>query len=78
MWFTFPVFPRGEPTLDSKLMNTCHSLVTPNDGISVAGVYTAEGSRWLEVKVGASRRVRQLEADYARHWFNTITQEVFG
>jgi len=76
---------RGEPTLDSKLMNTCYSLVTPNYGISVAGVYTAEGNRWLEVKgaggtspAGVSRKVRQREADYARHWFNTITHEVFG
>jgi hypothetical protein len=60
-------------------MNICHSPVTPNHGISVAGVYAAEGNRWIEVKGagGASRKVRQHEADDARHRFNTITQEVF-
>jgi hypothetical protein len=61
-------------------MNTCHSPATPNHGIFVAGVYSAEGNRWFEVKGagGASRKIRQLEADYGRHWFNTMTQEVFG
>jgi hypothetical protein len=58
-------------------MNNCFSLVTPNYGNFVAGVYTAEGNLWLEVKRDASRKVRQHEADYGRHWFNTITQEVF-
>jgi NADPH-dependent 2,4-dienoyl-CoA reductase/sulfur reductase-like enzyme len=76
---------RGDPILASKLINTCYSLVTPSYGISVAGVYTPEGNRWLEVEgaggtspADASRKVRALEADYAKRWFSTITQEVFG
>lgn len=76
---------RGDAMLDSKLMNTCYSLVTPNYGISVADVYTPAGNSWLAVAGAggtspseASPNVRQREANYARHWYATITQEVFG
>jgi NADPH-dependent 2,4-dienoyl-CoA reductase/sulfur reductase-like enzyme len=76
---------RGDALLDSKLMNTCYSLVTPSYGISVADVYTPAGNSWLAVAgaggtspANANAEVRQREANYARHWYDTITQEVFG
>jgi NADPH-dependent 2,4-dienoyl-CoA reductase/sulfur reductase-like enzyme len=75
----------GQTPVDSKLINTCYSLVTPDYGISVAGVYKSEGERWLEVDgaggvstPSAPRDVRRVEAQYARQWYKSITQEVFG
>ncbi|MEH6559427.1 MAG: NAD(P)/FAD-dependent oxidoreductase [Oceanicoccus sp.] len=75
----------GQTPVDSKLINTCYSLVTPDYGISVAGVYKPEAERWLEVEgaggvsgASAPRDVRRVEAHYARQWYKSITQEVFG
>ena len=76
---------RGEPPVTGKLMNTCYSLVSPDYGISVAGVYRADGSRWAAIDgaggvspLVASDEFRSLEADYARSWFSAITREAFG
>lgn len=75
----------GEAPLTTKLINTCYSLVTPDFGISVAGVYQPDGNQWIEVPgaggtsaVDASTATRRLEADHARHWYATMTREVFG
>jgi sulfide dehydrogenase [flavocytochrome c] flavoprotein subunit len=75
----------GRDPLPSKLINTCYSLLTPEHGISVAGVYSASDQHWLEVEgaggtsaLDATDTVRREEARYAYHWFNTLTQEVFG
>jgi NADPH-dependent 2,4-dienoyl-CoA reductase/sulfur reductase-like enzyme len=75
----------GEKPAEPKLVNTCYSLVAPDYGISVAGVYTPVNGLWTDVKgaggvspANAPRSARQLEANYANGWFNTITTEVFG
>ena len=75
----------GEPPLSAKLINTCYSLVAPDYGISVAGVYEPEGNRFREIAeaggsspLNADASVRQKEAGYAHHWFNSITAEAFG
>ena len=76
---------QGKPVLTSKLANVCYSLVTPDYGISVAGIYAHQDERWLEVAgaggtspLQAPAAVRQLEAEHARHWFATISHEVFA
>src|SRR5947209_13409576 len=69
-----------------KLINTCYSLVAPDYGISVAGVYQPSASGQLaEVPgsggvspAGAPRATRAAEAVLAEAWFRTITDEVFG
>jgi NADPH-dependent 2,4-dienoyl-CoA reductase/sulfur reductase-like enzyme len=68
-----------------KLINTCYSLVAPDYGISVAGVYHPSGGQIAEVPnsggvspANAPRANRALEAVYAEAWFRTITAEVFG
>jgi sulfide dehydrogenase [flavocytochrome c] flavoprotein subunit len=73
------------PPPEPKLVNTCYSLVAPDYGISVAGVYHPAGGVLAEVKgsggtsrVDASSDVRAAEALYAEGWFKTITGEVFG
>jgi NADPH-dependent 2,4-dienoyl-CoA reductase/sulfur reductase-like enzyme len=69
-----------------KLINTCYSLVAPNYGISVAGVYQPSANGQLADVPGsggvspaeAPRATRAAEAVLAEAWFRTITSEVFG
>jgi sulfide dehydrogenase [flavocytochrome c] flavoprotein chain len=68
-----------------KLINACYSLVAPDYGISIAGVYRAAEGQLREVEgsgglspVDAPMSTRALEASYATGWFKTITEEVFG
>jgi NADPH-dependent 2,4-dienoyl-CoA reductase/sulfur reductase-like enzyme len=75
----------GQPPGPVKLINTCYSIVGPNYGISVAGVYLPVDGVLTEVQgaggvspVDAPRSLRAQEALLAEGWFNTITAEVFG
>jgi sulfide dehydrogenase [flavocytochrome c] flavoprotein chain len=68
-----------------KLINTCYSLVAPDYGISVAGVYQPTNGQLADVPGSggvspgeAPRASRALEAALAEGWFRTITAEVFG
>jgi NADPH-dependent 2,4-dienoyl-CoA reductase/sulfur reductase-like enzyme len=68
-----------------KLINTCYSLVAPDYGISVAGVYHPANGQIAEVAgsggvspAEAPRTTRAAEAGLAEAWFRTITGEVFG
>jgi sulfide dehydrogenase [flavocytochrome c] flavoprotein chain len=75
----------GSAASEPKLINTCYSLVAPDYGISVAGVYRPANGTLAEVEgsggvspLKASREVRSLEATLANDWFRTMTTEVFG
>jgi sulfide dehydrogenase [flavocytochrome c] flavoprotein subunit len=75
----------GQAPAAPKFVNTCYSLVAPDYGISVAGVYQPVNGQWLEVEgaggispVDAPRAFRSQEAKFANGWFNTITAEIFG
>jgi sulfide dehydrogenase [flavocytochrome c] flavoprotein chain len=68
-----------------KLINTCYSLVAPDYGISVAGVYQPAGGQLADVPGAggvspsdAPRETRKAEAVLAEAWFRTITGEAFG
>jgi len=68
-----------------KLINTCYSLVAPDYGISVAGVYAPSNGQLADVPGSggvspsdAPRASRAAEAVLAEAWFHTITGEVFG
>jgi sulfide dehydrogenase [flavocytochrome c] flavoprotein chain len=74
-----------EPPQPPKLINTCYSLVAPEYGISIAGVYHSSGGQLAEVEgaggvspLDAPPDFRALEASYAEAWFRTITAETFG
>ena len=76
---------RGETPAEPKFVNTCYSLVAPDYGFSVAGVYQPVNGQWLEVEgaggaspADAPRAFRSQEAKFANGWFNTITSEIFG
>jgi hypothetical protein len=74
----------GKPD-EPKLINTCYSLVAPDYGISIVGVYRPADGQIKEVEgstgvspLDAPSSTRALEATFANAWFNTITTEVFG
>jgi NADPH-dependent 2,4-dienoyl-CoA reductase/sulfur reductase-like enzyme len=76
---------RGEGPAAPKLINTCYSLVAPDYGISIAGVYRVSNGVLADVEgaggispIDAPHSFRALEAIYADAWFKTITTEVFG
>ncbi|WP_161828489.1 NAD(P)/FAD-dependent oxidoreductase [Steroidobacter agaridevorans] len=68
-----------------KLINTCYSLVAPDYGISIAGVYQPANGLLTDVPgaggvspLDAPKSVRVQESTYAEAWFKTITHSVFG
>lgn len=76
----------GAPVPQGVLLNTCYSLVGPDHGISVAGVYrlnpegrlTAVPGAGGNSPAGASDAFRQAEAGYARSWYANMTRQLFG
>lgn len=74
----------GKPS-EPKLINTCYSVVAPDYGITVAGVYVPVNGVLTEVPgsggvspADAPAAIRAQEALFADSWFKTITAEVFG
>lgn len=71
----------SEPTW----INTCYSLISPDQGISIAMVYKLD-KQGKVIKVegagGVTANTRDktlsLEAKYANEWFNSITEDSFG
>ena len=75
----------GEAPSQPKLLNTCYSVIAPNYGITVAGVYQPVNGMLADVQgaggvspIDAPRSTRAQEALFAEGWFNTLTNEVFG
>ena len=75
----------GKPPAEASFANTCYSLIAPEYGISVAGVYRVEGGKLIETKGsgGVSPRdanddFRKLEAQYGTAWYNAIAQDTWG
>jgi len=78
-------FLAGRTPAEPRLINTCYSLVAPDYGITVAGVYKPKDSVLADIEgaggvspLDAPRANRALEAQFAEGWFKTITSEVFG
>ena len=76
---------RDETPAAPKLINTCYSLVGPEYGISIAGVYRPEGGRLVDIPgaggtspLDAPPSDRALEAAYGASWYDTTMAEVFG
>jgi sulfide dehydrogenase [flavocytochrome c] flavoprotein subunit len=75
----------GSTPAEPKLINTCYSLVAPDYGISIAGVYHPVKGQLVDVEgaggvspLDAPPAFRAEEADFANGWFSTITTEIFG
>ena len=75
----------GQKPDEPRLINTCYSLIAPDYGITVAGVYQPKDGVLTDVPgaggvspANAPKSTREAEATYANGWFKTITAEVFG
>lgn len=75
----------GRPVKEPMLANTCYSLVGPDYGISVTGVYqrTAEGIKDVPNSGGvspaqASAAIRKQEAVYTEAWYRGIIADSFA
>jgi sulfide dehydrogenase [flavocytochrome c] flavoprotein subunit len=75
----------GQTPSEPRLINTCYSLIAPNYGITVAGVYRPVNGVLADIKgaggvspADAPASYRAQEAMFAEGWFKTITGEVFG
>lgn len=70
---------------EPRLLNTCYSLVAPDYGISVAGVYRPVSGVLTDIEgaggtspLDAPAETRVAEAGYGEAWFRAITAESFG
>lgn len=66
-------------------VNTCYSVVAPDDGISVAMVYKLADGKVAKVEgaggltpMDSSPADRAREVQYAYSWFENITHDIFG
>src|SRR5690606_29223074 len=75
----------GEATPEPVWANTCYSLIGPDYGISVAGVYRAADGKVISVEgsggvspADADAAYRKREAEYTLGWYSAITQDIWG
>ncbi len=75
----------GKEAPAPSYINTCYSIITPTDAMSVAMVYRLADGKIAKVKgaggltpADASDAMRQREVDYAHSWFKNTTHDVFG
>jgi sulfide dehydrogenase [flavocytochrome c] flavoprotein subunit len=77
---------RGVPPPQPSHVNTCYSLISPDYGISIAGVYRLGEDGQLQGVKGAgglspsdaSAQQRSQEAGYAQGWYKSIVADSFG
>ena len=75
----------GQSPPTAAYLNTCYSLVGPDWGISVAGVYRAERGRVVEVPgaggvspLDAGAAFRVAEARHGAAWYDAISADIWG
>ena len=77
---------RGQPVPQPSMINVCYSLMAPDYGISVASVHKIgdDGTIISVPNSGgtspatATAEFRKMEADYARGWYASISNEIWG
>ncbi len=76
---------KGEQPGDPSLVNTCYSIVGPDDAISVAMVYDLKDGKLSKVKGSGgltpkdnSPEMRAREVQYAYSWFENIKNDSWG
>lgn len=75
----------GETPPAPSWANTCYSVVGPEYGISVAGVYAVQNGEVVSIEgsggvspADADADFRRREAEYAVGWYDAITQDTWG
>jgi sulfide dehydrogenase [flavocytochrome c] flavoprotein subunit len=73
----------GQEIIEPTWINTCYSLLTEQQGISVSMVYKLDQGRVVKVAGagGVTQKTDQnslgLEAQYAKQWFESMTRDSF-
>ncbi len=73
----------GRPRPEARYANTCYSLIGPDYGISVAGVYHAEAGKLVEAAGGGVSPLqvdadfRAAEARYGAAWYQAICNDIW-
>ena len=76
----------GKPAPVPSYVNTCYSIIAPDDGMSVAMVYRFDKKKGKVIKIKgsggltpmkASEADRKREVAYAHSWFENITHDTF-
>ena len=74
----------GQPAPTAAYTNTCYSLIGPGYGISVAGIYRAEGGKLVEPAgsggvspLDANADYRAAEARYGEAWYAAISADIW-
>jgi NADPH-dependent 2,4-dienoyl-CoA reductase/sulfur reductase-like enzyme len=74
----------GQPAQPTILANTCYSYLTPDQAVSITGVYDNSGEAMTSIESAgglspedAAVSVRTAEAAQAKAWFSQITSETF-
>jgi sulfide dehydrogenase [flavocytochrome c] flavoprotein chain len=75
----------GRNPIPTKLVNVCFSLAAPDYGFSIADVYEQQPGKIVlldrngrTTPTGSGPDVHKREAEFARSWFDTLTNEIFG
>ncbi len=75
----------GQPAPEPSYVNTCYSIIAPDYGISVAGVYQLKDGKIVDVPgagglspANADARTRAIEVQFALGWFRNITADMFS
>ncbi|MCQ8118700.1 NAD(P)/FAD-dependent oxidoreductase [Methylomonas rosea] len=73
------------PIPEAHWLNTCYSLIAPEHGISVAGVYKLDAANAIMpvkgaggVSAGTDGEAAALEADYTRAVYRSLMADAFG
>jgi len=74
---------RGDEAPPARLLNTCYSMVSDTEAISVSGLYAAANGKLGVVSEGmsplaADGGLRRREAHQAQAWYDGITADSFG
>jgi len=74
----------GETSPAPSYVNTCYSIIAPDHGISVAGVYELKDGQIVSVPgagglspADADARTKAVEVQFALGWFANITSDMF-
>lgn len=67
----------------ARFLNTCWSLIAPNDGVKVGATYKAGAQRIEPVHTfisqnGESATLRRQTYEEAAAWYDSITHDIFG
>ncbi|OAN49785.1 cytochrome C [Paramagnetospirillum marisnigri] len=75
----------GDKPAPMSAINTCYSLLAPDYGISVSGIYSVQDGKIAGIKgsggvspSGAPYQFRKKEADFASGWYAGICQDSWG